>query len=337
MATPVAIRAAAGYLPDRAVRVAELPELADLPPTARETCLGLGIERIRADDEVTACDLATGAARRALAAAGLAPGDLGALVVVESRVPGTFLSSEATRVQALLGAHRATTFSVGGLGCASLAPALLTARGLLAADPDLNDVLVVHGSKPATPRRYRHPVTVSGDGGQALVLSRRGPVRVLDLMQETNGEFWDLFRVDFRDRPPAEWREECRDLTSYSFALAVETRIRLTELIGRLLARNGMGPGDVSCRVSQNLSVASFRFAEEVLGAPVAPACFDNLRHYGHLGPIDVLLNLYAEIRQGRMPAGGRALLLGLSPVAAWSLLLVETGGPQPDGDALYL
>ncbi|WP_443045051.1 hypothetical protein [Streptomyces sp. Go40/10] len=118
-----------------------------------------------------------GAARRALEQAGLDARDLGALVMVESRVQETFLSSEVTLLQQRLGAENALTFSVGGLGCVSITPALLTARGLLAADPALDDVLVVHGSKPATALRYRHPVTVNGDGGQALLLSRSGGAR----------------------------------------------------------------------------------------------------------------------------------------------------------------
>jgi len=336
VAAAVAIRAAANYLPDPAVVVTELAELAELPAAARETCLGLGIEEVRADDGLTAFDLAVRAAERVLAAAGLPGRDVGALVVVEPRVPETFLTSTATRVQAALGADRAVTFGVGGLGCVSICPALLAARGLLAADRDLDNVLVVHGSKPATPRRYRHPVTVNGDGGQAVLLARQGPVRVLDILQETSGEYWDLFRLDYRDRAAAEWREDCRDVPAYSFRLAVETGRRLRDMHRRILDRNGLGPDDVSCYLSQNLSVGAFRFAAEALGVQIATACRDNLRQYGHLGPADVLLNLYAEIEQRPFANGQRALLLNVSPVAAWSLLLVEIGGGT-GADTLYL
>jgi 3-oxoacyl-[acyl-carrier-protein] synthase-3 len=330
---PVAIRATASYLPDTAVEVAGLTELCRLPVADRETCLRLGIDRVRVDDELDAFDLALRAARRVLAAAGLAGARVGALVVVEPRVPEAFLTSTATRLQAALGADAAVTFSVGGLGCVSITPALLVARGLLAADEELDSVLVVHGSKPATPRRYRHPVTVSGDGGVAALVARRGPVRVLDLLQETSGDYWDLFSVRYRDRPWADWHEECRDIAMYSFRLAVETGRRLAALRDRILARNGLAPADIDCYISQNLSLGAFRFAEEALGMEIAAGCSENLRQYGHLGPADVLLNLYSETGSGRLGGGQRALLLNVSPVAAWSLLLVEVDG----GEALYL
>jgi 3-oxoacyl-[acyl-carrier-protein] synthase-3 len=200
----------------------------------------------------------------------------------------------------------------------------------------LGDVLVVHGSKPAAAGRYRHPVTVNGDGGQALLLARdsgrRAPVRLLDMAQETNGEHWDLFHVEYRDRPTAEWREVCRDQSTYSFRLAMESRSRLSGLIDGLLERNGRKRGDVRGYVSQNLSAAGFTFTEEAQGIEILPACRENLRRYGHLGPNDVFLNLETAIERGELVEGDLAVLINVSPVAAWSVLLAEVGPREPAG-----
>lgn len=174
-ATSVAIRSAAWYMPEHTLPITQVRTLDETGRTTRDAP---GIDTVRADDRLDSVTLAERAARRALAQAGLDARDLGALVMVESRVQETFLSSEVTRLRHQLGADNALTFSVGGLGCVSVTPALLTARGLLAADPAVDHVLVVHGSKPAAALRYRHPVTVNGDGGRALLLSRgaRAPV-----------------------------------------------------------------------------------------------------------------------------------------------------------------
>ncbi|MET0236198.1 MAG: 3-oxoacyl-ACP synthase [Kibdelosporangium sp.] len=333
--TALAVRAVADYLPDHRTPITDLPELAALPAAAEATFLNLGIDTVHDDPALSPADLAAGAARRALAEAELSPQDVHALIVVESRAPDRLLSSEATRVQQMIGAHDALTFTVGGVGCVSITPALLTARGLLAAQDDIENVLVVHGSKPATPRRYRHPVTVSGDGGQAVLLGRTGPVRILDILQQTNGEYWDLFSVDYRDRAVADWSEECSDIQRYSFRLAVETRNRLRTLHDRLLTRNGMTVADVGLHLSQNLSTGSFRFVEESLDITLGKACQANLRQYGHLGPNDVLLNLRTSIAAGDLAEGRRAVLLNTSPVAAWSLLLVEHG--EGGGQEYYL
>jgi 3-oxoacyl-[acyl-carrier-protein] synthase III len=329
-AAPVAIRSSAWYLPEHTLPITAVRTLDE---TERATRDGLGIDTIRADDRLSSVALAERAARRALEQAGLDTRDLGALVMVESRVQETFLSSEVTRLQHLLGADNATTFSVGGLGCVSITPALLTARGLLAADPALDHVLVVHGSKPAGALRYRHPVTVNGDGGQALLLSRSGPIRIRDIAQLTNGRYWDLFHVDYRDRPTAQWREQCTEPSTYSFRLAVETRNHLSAMLGELLRRNGIGREDVAGFVSQNLSTGSFTFLEDSLDIELLPTCRENLRRYGHLGPNDVFLNLRTALDRKELAPGDLAVLINVSPVAAWSLLLVETG-PQEDNAA---
>lgn len=324
---PLAVRTVASCLPRVSSKVAELPALRALPPEQRAHCVRLGIDTVGVD-EADATTLAERAARRALEDTGVAATDLGALLVVEQRAPGTLLSSEATRLQELLGATDALTFTIGGLGCVSVTPALLTARGLLAADPGLGPVLVAHGSKPVSEHRYRHPVTVNGDGGQALLLDREGRIQVRDQVQETDGRYWDLFHVDHRDRPSSEWREECTDQRAYSFRLAVETRNRLRSLLDRLLRRNGLTRAEVRGYVSQNLSAGGHVFIEESLDLALLPSCRENLRVHGHLGPNDVFLNLWSALEDGRLSDGDFAVLINVSPVAAWSLLLVRIG-PQ--------
>ncbi|MFD7117745.1 3-oxoacyl-ACP synthase III family protein [Streptomyces sp. NPDC056641] len=322
---PLAVREAAWYLPEPVVPV---DGLAAWDETELSTRGSLGIDTVRADDRVSAVDLCEHAARRVLDRSGVDARELGALIMVESRAPETLLSSEATRLQHLLGAGAATTLTVGGLGCVSISAALITARGLLAGDSALDNVLVVHGSKPAAAVRYRHPVTVNGDGGQALLLSRRGPVRILDIAQRTNGHYWDLFKVKYRDRPTAQWREECGDPATYSFRLAMETRGALSAMLREVLERNGLRPADIRGYLSHNLSAGSFTFTEESLGIDILPVCRENLRRYGHLGSNDVFLNLYTALERKELATGDRVVLINASPVAAWSLLLVEIG-PQ--------
>jgi len=318
----IALAASGWYLPETTLAVSKLPSLSD---AERATCAALGIERVPADDTLTAADLAAQAGRRALAKAGLDAGDVDVVLTVEPRAPQTLVSSEATRLQEMLGAGRAMAFSVGGLGCASLTPALLAASGLLRADPDLANVLVLHGSKPATPGRYRHPVTVNGDSGGALLLARRGPLRIRDILLETNGAYADLFHVEYRDPEFAHWREECTNQATYSFRLAVETRNRLRSLVTRLLDRNALAAADVTCYLTQNLSTAAFRSWSEAIGAPISSVCHDNLSRYGHLGPNDVFFNLSSAVEKGQFRAGDCAVLLNISPSAAWSALLVTT------------
>ena len=306
-----------------ATRVADLPEHAVLDEPARHVFDSLGIDTVLVDGS-DAATLAAEAATSALAAAGVAPDEVDALVTAQGRVPELLMTSEATKVQAQVGAARATTFSVADLGCVSISSAFLVARALLDSNPSWTNVLVAHGSKPPSPRRFRYPVTINGDGGVAVVMRRDARPRIVDVAIETNGEYWDLYRVDFKDKPERDWVEECKSLKTYSFKLAIESRNRFAALNEAVLARAGKTLADVDHFVMQNLSAGAFRFYEEFFGIEFAKACKTNLARYGHLGSMDVPLNLHTAIETGEASPGDLVLVMNNSPVAAWSTMLVE-------------
>jgi 3-oxoacyl-[acyl-carrier-protein] synthase III len=314
----------AAHIPGAAVRVTDLPEYSRLDEPARHVFESLGINTVQVDEAADSAALAAAAARQALADAGIAPADLDALVVVQGRVPPLLMTSEATRVQADLGASRALTMSVGDLGCVSISSALVVASSLLDSRPEWEGVLIAHGSKPPTPRRFRYPVTVNGDGGVAVLMTRAARPRILEVALETDGEYWDLYRVDFQDKPFRDWVEECKSLKTYSFKLAIESRNRFAALNEAVLARAGKSLADVDHFMMQNLSAGAFRFYEEFFGIEFAKACKTNLARYGHLGSMDVPLNLHTAIDTGEVAPGDLVLVMNNSPVAAWSTMLVE-------------
>ncbi|MDQ3913977.1 MAG: hypothetical protein M3323_01410 [Actinomycetota bacterium] len=318
------IAAIAAHLPGSFVRVEDLPEHARLDEPGRQVFANLGIDTVLVDEGSDAADLAAGAASAALGAAGLEPNDVDALVVAQGRVPPLLMTSEATRVQAAISAGTAMVVSVADLGCVSISSAFEVGTSLLASHPQWDNVLIAHGSKPPTPRRFRYPVTVNGDGGVAVVLRRDARPRMLASAIETNGEYWDLYRVDFKDKPFADWVEECKSLKTYSFKLAIESRNRFAALNESVLGRAGKTFADVRHFMMQNLSAGAFRFYEEFFRIEFAKACKTNLARYGHLGSMDVPLNLHTGIESGEVAPGDLVLVMNNSPVAAWSTMLVE-------------
>lgn len=311
-------------LPDTTTPVTALPEYRTLAADERTLVEGLGIETVTEAPGTGGSELAAAAVRELLAVRELDGGDVDVLVLIGGRVPEYFVASEATRVQHLAGLTGALSFTVSDLGCAASTGALLTARSLLETTPSWSRAVIAHGCLPPGPRRLRRPVTVNGDAGMAVLLEPHGGMRVLDLEMETDGQYWDLFRVDFRDRPPPEWAEVCTDESRYSFSLAVESLKRFEALNHRLLLRNQLELSDVDHFVMQNLSEGAYRFYEEGLGLTFAAACRDNLRSHGHLGPVDVLANLSGGVASGEFTHGDLVLVMNNSPVAAWSSILIE-------------
>ena len=330
------------YLPPDVVAVTDLPERATLPPGCRDHLLSLGIDRVHRfglaadgalppaaangdrvpDGEV---DLAATAAADALDRAGLPAADLDALILVQGRAPRYLLASQATRLQERIGATRATTLSVGDLGCVSVSAALDVGVAMLRGRPAWRHVLVAMGALAATPQRYRPPMTVLGDAGAAVLLNRSGGrYGWVDHALRSDGRYADLFRIDYRDVPAAEWREVCTDEPTYSFRLALESRYRFRSLNDELLEAHGLATDGLDAILMQNLSRGSLAFWQDALDVRFADACVRNLARYGHLGPIDVLANL--EVAAPTVPAGGHVLVMNSSPVAAWSSTLLVRG-----------
>ena len=318
----------ATWFPPRVDLVAELPELASCSAARRQHALAVGVERVHNADELSEVDLAEPAAEQALQQAGLRAAELDALILVQGRAPRYLLASDATLLQARLGASRALTLGIGELGCVSVSAAITVGAALLRANPGYRTVLLATGSRTATPARYRSPMTILGDGGAAVLLTRAGHgagrtrYELVDSELRSEGRYADLYRIDYRDPPQAQWVEECTDEVTYSFRLAVESRKRFDELNRDVLERNGIERGDLAAVLTQNLASGAFAFWRDALEMEIHPACRRNLAAYGHLGSIDILLNL--ESAAPTLPAGATVLVLNSSPVAAWSSTLLR-------------
>ena len=119
------------YLPERVVSNAELAARIDTSDTWIQERSGIRQRHIVADGEVTS-DLATAAAERALAAAGMEPDDIGIIVVATSTPDETFPAT-ATVVQSKLGcANGSMGFDVQAV-CSGFVFALATADNFIKA------------------------------------------------------------------------------------------------------------------------------------------------------------------------------------------------------------
>jgi 3-oxoacyl-[acyl-carrier-protein] synthase-3 len=74
----------------------------------------------------------------------------------------------------------------------------------------------------------------------------------------------------------------------------------------------------------QNVTASAYSFYETLLGLPIHPVCRAHLAEYGHLGAMDVVLNLQRLLDSGEIAEGDHVLVLNNSPVAAWAVTLWE-------------
>ncbi len=306
---------------DRLTPVAELPEIGGLGRDETEFVAASGIETVGVAEDTEGGAFAAEAVR-GLLKTGIADPDV--LLLVAARAPDVLLGSDACRVQADAGLRSAFAFAVDGLGCTGSSAAWAIGRDLLLADPSRESVLIAHASRPTGVERVRHPVTIIGDGAFAMTLVRGGRPVLRAHRMETDGGFHDLFRVDYRSTPWYEWREECASPDRYRFELAMNSRLRLSRLVERVLADAGAERGQVAATLMQNVTASAYDFYANLLGTPIHPVCRAHLAAYGHLGAMDVVLNLDRLLSSGEMDRGDLVLVLNNSPVAAWAATLWE-------------
>jgi 3-oxoacyl-[acyl-carrier-protein] synthase-3 len=165
---------------------------------------------------------------------------------------------------------------------------------------------------------------VIGDGACAMTLVRGGRPALRAHRMATDGTFHDLFRIDYKQTPWYEWVEECADPDRYRMELALHSRLRLGGMVEAVLADAGISRSQVTATLMQNVTASAFRFYEALLGLPIHPVCQAHLAAYGHLGAMDVVLNLQAVLAGGELRPGDHVLVLNNSPTAAWSVSLWE-------------
>lgn len=193
---PGATAAIAGigcYLPNETITNADLSRMVD---TNEEWIVSrTGIKsRHRADSMDATSDLATRAARLALADAGVAPETLD-MVIVATATPDMPVPASACVVQETLGATRASAMDLNA-GCTGFLYALHTAEALVRAG-SAERVLVIGADTLTRVTDYtdRRTCVLFGDGAGACVVSREGTMRVIYSGVGSDGAERDLITI----------------------------------------------------------------------------------------------------------------------------------------------
>ncbi|MCE7798816.1 ketoacyl-ACP synthase III [Sphingobium sufflavum] len=158
-------------LPVRRVTNAELAETVDTSDEWIVERTGIRARHVAGDDETTS-SLATAAARNALAAAGLEPGDID-LIVLATATPDQTFPASATKVQANLGINDCVAFDVAAV-CSGFLYAVTVADNMLRGGA-ARRALVIGAETFSRILDWEDRTTcvLFGDGAGAIVLERQ--------------------------------------------------------------------------------------------------------------------------------------------------------------------
>ncbi len=188
------------YLPDRIVPNSEFEAIVETSDEWIRSRSGIERRHFAAEGQLTS-DLAARAARAALADAGIAAGEIDAIIVATSTPDLTF-PSVATMVQAELGITRGFAFDVQAV-CAGFVYALANANALIVSG-QAGRILVIGAETFSRLMNWQDRTTcvLFGDGAGALVLEAAEGVGtpadrgILSTDLNSDGRFKDILYVD---------------------------------------------------------------------------------------------------------------------------------------------
>lgn len=316
------VRGVGHYLPERVVPNAEFEALVDTSDEWIRTRSGIETRHFAAEGQTTS-DLATRAARAALAAAGMEAGDIDAIVLATSTPDLTFPST-ATMVQAALGMEAGFAFDLQAV-CAGFVYALTTADALIVAGR-ARRVLVIGAETFSRLMDWTDRATcvLFGDGAGALVLEAaegegtcadRG---ILSADLHSDGRFRDLLYVDggTSTGQVGHLRMQGREV----FRHAVE---KLAQTAHSALDQAGLGAADVDWIVPHQANLRIIAATAQRMQVPLDRVILTVAEH-GNTSAASIPLALSVGVERGQIAPGHLVVTEAIGGGLAWGSVVLR-------------
>jgi 3-oxoacyl-[acyl-carrier-protein] synthase-3 len=274
---------------------------------------------VAADDE-SCSDLALHASREALAAAGIAPGDLG-LIIVATTTPDMIFPSTACILQAKLGAAGCPAFDLQAV-CSGFVYALATADALMRAS-GIRHALVVGAEVYSRILDWNDRSTCGlfGDGAGAVVLSAGEREGIIGTRLHADGRHKDALAVPGSVRAGQVHGSPFLTMDGgavFKFAVKV-----LGEMVDEVLSAHGMERSQIDWLIPHQANIRIIQATARKLGLPMDKVVVTVDRH-ANTSAASIPLALDAALRDGRIRPGQIVLMEGVGGGFTWGAVLAR-------------
>lgn len=218
--------------------------------------------------------------------------------------PHPLLKFPGPKMQTALGMG-VPVMGVSQLACSTFQGAARLARGLLAAEPSLRNILLVAADRFPSEANREIVYTLMSDGACAAIISRGGERhRLLSCTQVTRGAYWDNERS--HDQLVAAYYPLARQSFEEALQAAGTTSAQLKRVI------------------PHNVNLRSWETMAKVLGVPLEKVYSRNIARHGHAVAADNLVNYVDALEDGTLAPGDKVAWFVTGFGAHWSTLVVE-------------
>jgi 3-oxoacyl-[acyl-carrier-protein] synthase-3 len=307
------------YLPERIVTNRDLEASIETSDDWIVSRTGIEARHVAADGEMTS-DLAVHAARRAMEAAGVEPGDID-LIVVATTTPDMIFPSTACILQAKLGIRQGAAFDVQAV-CTGFMYALATANLYVTAGAH-RCALVVGAEVFSRLLDWndRRTCVLFGDGAGAVVLKRSETPGLITSNLHADGSLSHILRVDggishgkIRGNPFLEMDGQA----------VYRTAVRALEESAReALQESGNVAADLDWFIPHQANIRIIKSLADKIGMPREKVVTTVARH-GNTSAASVPLALDAAVRDQRVKPGQLVMLQGVGGGMTWGTILLR-------------
>ncbi len=322
----VSITGVGSCVPDRVLSNADLERLVETSDEWITTRTGIRERRIAGDGQATS-DLATEAARRALADAGVRAEDVD-LIIVATVTPDMPFPSTACLVQHRLGATRAAAFDIEA-ACSGFVYALDIASHFVASHT-YDVVLVIGAEKMSSVVDWtdRNTCVLFGDGAGAAVLQNRPSAHgLLTTCLGSDGGKASLLELPAGGSACPATAETVAARRHYlrmdgkeTFKNAVNAMVTAAN---HALGRCGIGIERIQCIIPHQANQRILTAVAERLGARPEQV-FSNVEKYGNTSAASVGIALDEAVKSGRIRRGDLVLLVVFGAGLTWGAAVIE-------------
>jgi 3-oxoacyl-[acyl-carrier-protein] synthase III len=309
------ITGVAGYVPPRVVTNFDLEKRVDTNDEWIRTRTGIR-ERHYADPGVAASHLGTEAARKLLAAKGVAPEEID-MIVVATVTPDMLFPATACLIQDRLGAKKAWGFDLSA-ACSGFAYALTVGAQFVGAGTH-KKVLVIGTDVMTSILDYRDRATcvLFGDGAGAVLVepATSDGEGIIDFAHDVDGSGGcNLYMPAGGSLNPAsqETVEKRMHYVHQEGAQVFKYAVRrMSELAVQLLERNGYTSRDLTLVVPHQANLRIIRAMQERLGVDDSKVMV-NIDRFGNTTAATIPLGLMDALEQKRVRKGDLVLLIAV-------------------------
>lgn len=273
-------------------------------------------ERRWCNENQSTADLCVEAARDAMNRGNIRPEEID-LLVISTDTPEYISPSTASKVQHLLGMHRAGTFDLN-TACAGFVTALDLGAKYIRSDENYNTVMVIgaYAMSKYLNMSDKKTVTLFADGAGAVILKAESNTDRGYLASQliTKGEYYGYMGIyaGGTNQPVSPEVIENKDqLLKFVTKFPKELNPEMWSMMARELnARIGVQPEEVDHYFLTQININSIRETMDRLGVDRAKAP-TVMHNYGYTGSACIPFALHQTILQGKVKRGDLMYFIG--------------------------